>query len=155
MPFREPDSRQDHTRHFRQVPQLAAPVQTLPRSATGSRTLQSYEQMLVEAVASFGQVFAIGEPGEMLPPLGAPRLYVDGDGWHEVVQELLSEAQLIVLRIGNTKGFLWEINYARMNCDPVKVVIFVPAFSRRHLLPCSLSRCQNHLNRWAPTPPFL
>jgi hypothetical protein len=90
----------------------------------------AYEQRLVGAVRTLGPIVAIGEPRESLPPLGAARLYVDGGNWEQVVVDLLSAAQLTVMRIGETKGFVWELNYVRSHCDPLKVAIFVPPDDR-------------------------
>ena len=44
----------------------------------------------------------------------------------EVVADLVGVSQFVILRIGDTEGFWWEFNYLRANCDPKKVVIYLP-----------------------------
>lgn len=87
---------------------------------------QSLEEALVECLTARGPVVAVGVPGESLPPLGAARLYVKGDGWQEVVTELIRRSQVIVVILGETPGLQWELQQA---CRPEilpKVVLVVP-----------------------------
>jgi hypothetical protein len=91
---------------------------------------QTYEWSLAKATAAIGPLVAIGQPGEKLPPGGAARLYVDNDHWQQVATELVSIAKLVVLRVGQTRGFLWELRHVVEQCDPRKVVVFLPATDR-------------------------
>ncbi len=91
---------------------------------------QTYEWSLAKATAAIGPLVAIGKPGENLPPGGAARLYVDNDHWQQVATELVSVAKLVVLRVGQTRGFLWELRHVVERCDPRKVVVFLPATDR-------------------------
>jgi hypothetical protein len=91
---------------------------------------QTYEWSLAKATAAIGPLVAIGKPGENLPPGGAARLYVDNDHWQQVATELVSIAKLVVLRVGQTRGFLWELRHVVEQCDPRKVVVFLPATDR-------------------------
>jgi hypothetical protein len=94
---------------------------------------ETSERSLAKAVADLGPLVAIGKPGEMLRPFGAARLYVDHDNWQRVVAELVAASRLVVLRLGRTEGFWWELQYVVANCDPRKVVVYLPRNERRAL----------------------
>jgi ABC-type nitrate/sulfonate/bicarbonate transport system permease component len=86
------------------------------------------EQSLAMAVLPLGPLVAIGQPGETLPPAGAARLHVvDHDHWKTVVENLASVSQFVVLRIGQSEGFWWELKHLFATCEPEKVLIFLPA----------------------------
>jgi hypothetical protein len=68
----------------------------------------SFEEALTIALANFGPVVAIGRPGEAHLPVGAAREYVSDETWKERVDELIGQAQLIVILIGDTPGLAWE-----------------------------------------------
>jgi hypothetical protein len=91
---------------------------------------ETYEWSLAKAVRSVGPLIAIGEPGEKLSPLGAARIYVEGDNWQKVVEELVERSQLVILRAGRTPGFWWELEHLVKSCDPRKVVIYLPERDR-------------------------
>jgi hypothetical protein len=90
----------------------------------------SAEHELVRAVRSLGPVIAIGAPGTTVPPLGAARLRVSDDHWQDVVAELVTSAQLVLLRIGSSVGFFWELEHLVSTADPRKVLIFLPKEDR-------------------------
>src|SRR5215471_17028118 len=90
------------------------------------RWTETAESDLARALRPIGPLIAVGRPGEILPPVGAARLYVDHENWQQTVAELSKLAQLIVLRIGKTEGFSWEWKFVRENCDPQKVLIYLP-----------------------------
>ena len=90
----------------------------------------SAEHELVRAVRSLGPVIAIGAPGTTVPPLGAARLRVSDDHWQDVVAELVRSAQLVLLRIGSSVGFFWELEHLVSTADPRKVLIFLPKEDR-------------------------
>jgi hypothetical protein len=63
---------------------------------TGST--MTFEEFLYGRLARLGPVIAVGRPGEKTPPLGAARFWV-GE-WQKAVDELLSEAQYVVMVMG-------------------------------------------------------
>ena len=85
------------------------------------QSTSTYEQSLAKAVAILGPLIAIGKPDEKLPPSGAARLYVGNDRWKDVVEQLVALAQFVILRVGQTEGFLWELQHVVSTCDPRKV----------------------------------
>ncbi len=94
---------------------------------------ETYETSLAKAVADLGPLVAVGQPGEMLPPLGSARLYVRHDRWQQVVGELAEKAQLIVLRVGRTEGFWWEVRHLAAAGLLEKVVFYLPKKDRGRL----------------------
>lgn len=72
----------------------------------------SPEQELADILGRLGPVVAIGKPGEVLPELGAARLYVAHDRWQAKVDELMTKAAMVVIRIGDSPGVVWEIDRA-------------------------------------------
>jgi hypothetical protein len=88
-------------------------------------SLEFAEAALAQSLADLGPFVAIGRPGERLPPLGASRLYVR-DNWQHAVSQLVADSRLVVLRIGRSEGYIWEIEHLLKNCDPRKVIVYMP-----------------------------
>lgn len=88
------------------------------------------ERSLAKAIDDVGTLVAIGKPGETLRPCGAARMYVDGDHWQEVVSKLVADSRLVVLRIGRTRGFWWEVQHVLERCDPRKILFYLPKGDR-------------------------
>lgn len=91
------------------------------------------EGALVRATRAIGPVVALGPPGEKLPPFGAARFHVGHDHWQSLVKAVEAEAALIVLRIGLTESFWWEMKYLAESSAPEKIVIYVPAQDHREV----------------------
>jgi hypothetical protein len=64
------------------------------------------EEQLREALEPFGDLIAIGKPGETLPTPGAARLYASDDKWKDVVAKQMKRARLVVIRAGSSVGLL-------------------------------------------------
>jgi hypothetical protein len=88
------------------------------------------EELIVDMLVPLGPVIAIGRPGESVPRTGASRLYV-GDNWQDVIRDLMSRSQLIVMFGGTTPGFAWEVTEAFRNAPFVPTILLLPYFSRR------------------------
>lgn len=86
----------------------------------------SEEEILTQVLGTIGPVVAIGRPGEKLPQLGAARVYVEDADWQQKVHELLAKAALVVLRLGKTEGFWWEVEQSASRLDPRRLVFLVP-----------------------------
>ena len=80
------------------------------------------EENFTAALQQIGPVMAIGRPGELLPPLGAERIYVDDAHWQSRVIELMSQARLVVLRLGASAGLWWEIEQALRRVPPTRLL---------------------------------
>ena len=90
------------------------------------------EEVLAEALLQIGPVVGIGRPGEKLPQLGAARVYVGDDHWQQTVHDFLSRAGLVVLRLGKTPGFFWEVEQSATKMDPARLILLVPLSRRKY-----------------------
>ena len=81
----------------------------LNRMFSFSNKFLTLDALLLDVASPYGPVIAIGQPGESLPPLGAARQYVTGDGWREVVDQLMTRARFIIVCVDDTDGIAWEI----------------------------------------------
>jgi len=90
------------------------------------------EEVLAEVLHQIGPVVGIGRPGEKLPQLGAARVYVDDDHWQQTVHGFLSQAGLVVLRLGKTPGFFWEVEQSTSKINPTRLVVLVPLSHRKY-----------------------
>ncbi len=98
---------------------------------TGEGTLEETlgapeEEQLALAMNELGPFIAIGKPYDILPKLGAARVRVSDEQWKAKVTEWVSRAQLIVLRVGFTKGVEWEVAHIVENAPPEKLVLLLP-----------------------------
>jgi len=59
-------------------------------------------------------------------PHGAFRDYVDPAQWQQRVQELLDQAGLVVLAVGNSPGIEWEIMQVRKRITSESLIIYLP-----------------------------
>jgi hypothetical protein len=76
------------------------------RAAEADLTL---EELFVRALGEAGPVVAIGRPSESLPPLGATRYYSSTGAWQEEVSDLVRACHVVVMLLGASPGFLWEL----------------------------------------------
>lgn len=94
----------------------------LPRLIAG---IVTEEEQLRDVLQPFGDLIAIGRPGEELPTPGAARLYVSDAQWQSVVSDQMRSAALVVIRAGHSTGLLWELKQAFETLDPRKLLILV------------------------------
>jgi hypothetical protein len=100
----------------------------LPRLVSG---LITEEEQLRDVLRPFGDLVAIGRPGEKLPTPGAARLYASDAEWQSVVSDQMRSAALVVIRAGRGRGLLWELKQAFANLDPTKLLILVLKMKRK------------------------
>lgn len=84
------------------------------------------EEHLVQALSAIGPVQAVGMPDEVLPQLGALRLVLPSGAWQGTVARWISQAELVVLRIGETPGFWWEVEEVLRRRPAVAALFIVP-----------------------------
>jgi hypothetical protein len=84
------------------------------------------EEELAAVMNEIGPFVAIGCPGEELPELGAYRTYVQQEDWQEKVRNLISIAQLVIIRLGMTEGVLWELRTAIKHVEAKRLLLLVP-----------------------------
>ena len=88
--------------------------------------VRSEEEVLVDVMSDIAPVYAIGDPKDKKMPLGASRIYVDNEHWKSTVTEMMGRAAVVVLRLGKTDSFWWEVETAVKNIPLDKVMFVVP-----------------------------
>jgi hypothetical protein len=83
------------------------------------------EEQLADVLRPFGELVAIGRPGEGLPTPGAARIYASDEEWKEVVKRQMQTARLVVTRAAVGENVLWELTQAVEALEPQKVLILV------------------------------
>ena len=130
-----------YLRAFGDDAKLASPPQL---AQINPFVISTGEENFVEALQGIGPVIAIGRPGEVLPPLGARRLYVDDAEWQARVIGLMGQARLVAFMIGTGSGLWWEVEQALHRVTPER------------LLFCGSSRdftaFLNRAHPWLPRP---
>ncbi|RAU20280.1 hypothetical protein CU669_19125 [Paramagnetospirillum kuznetsovii] len=93
------------------------------------RSDRTFEEVVTDQLWGFGPVIAIGRPSEEVPMSGAVREYVSHDTWQQRVATLVDQAAMIVMILGPTPGFGWELQrMVQMKCLD-KVVLVMPPLS--------------------------
>ncbi len=90
---------------------------------SGGVAAATEEEQLAEVLRPFGDLVAIGEPGEALPVPGAARMYASDKEWKGVILHQMLAARLVVIRAGLGDNLLWEVQQAVANVSSNKVLI--------------------------------
>ena len=83
------------------------------------------EEQLADVLRPFGELVAIGRPGESLPTPGAARIYTSDEEWKDVVKRQMQATRLVVIRAAIGENVLWELTQAVKTVDPQKLLILV------------------------------
>ena len=83
------------------------------------------EEQVTLALSDLGPVIAVGEPGEVLPDLGAARFVLHEERWQEEVRHLVDRALLVVVRVATTPGLLWEVGVTVRCLEPKRLLLIV------------------------------
>ena len=87
--------------------------------------LTSEEEQLADVLSPFGELIAVGRPGEPLPLPGAARMYATASEWKKLVLDRMRSAPLVVIRAGAGPGLAWEVAQAFSTLRPKQIVILV------------------------------
>ena len=83
----------------------------------------TYEEKVAKHL--YGKLFvSVGRPGEVLPNLGAIKLYLEGAEWKQKISELISKASMIIVKPSNTAGLHWELEHIIQSDNLNKMVLF-------------------------------
>jgi uncharacterized RDD family membrane protein YckC len=104
------------------------------------------EEQISKVVRRLGPMIAIGRPNEVVPLLGAARMYVADEQWQDRVLSMMNQAALVLMRAGKTEGFWWEVETAVANVRPERIVWLVP-FSKTNY-----SQFAERANLYLPKP---
>lgn len=69
---------------------------------------QNLDEALVDELAQFGPVVALGRPGDTRTPFGAQRHYSADADWQQTLADAARSAQAIVLVASDSPGVQWE-----------------------------------------------
>jgi hypothetical protein len=83
------------------------------------------EEQLREVLQPFGDLVAIGKPGETLPTPGAARLYASDAEWKKVVTDQMQTARLVVIRAGTSGGLVWELKEVVQVVNPKQLILIL------------------------------
>jgi hypothetical protein len=91
---------------------------------------RNIDEALIDEIAQYGPVVALGMPGETRVPFGAMRYYSKHEDWQRIVTETAQRAQAIVIGAGSTPGVLWEYGLlAREKLVDRSLLLFPPTGS--------------------------
>ncbi|MGW1755937.1 hypothetical protein [Streptomyces mirabilis] len=89
------------------------------------------EQNALDQFRRFGQIIAVGRPGERFPMPGAQRFYLPQDNWKPVVSDMMQHARLVLFLAGlhsenaTADGTFWEFGEAVRCLPPHRVLLIV------------------------------
>ena len=124
-------------------------------------SFMSIEQEMKPVLFDIGPFIAFAEPDKEPPDPGAARLYALQESWQEKVREEMTKAQLVIIRIGDSPSFWWEVQEAIIRVSPKRLVFLIPGdkmevkyerFRQKanEWLPCQLPE---HKVKWSPSGP--
>lgn len=87
---------------------------------------RSEEEILVEVLSDIAPVYAIGDPKDKKMPVGATRIYVEDSQWKETVSIMAEKAVAVVLRLGKTDSFWWEVDMVLKHIPLHKIMFIIP-----------------------------
>lgn len=88
----------------------------------------SIEQEMKLALFDIGPFIAMAEPDKQDPrDPGAARMRLPQNAWQPKVSEEMSKAALVIMRIGDSDGFWWEMRQAAKEVSPERLVLLIPA----------------------------
>lgn len=95
----------------------------------------TYETQVWMVLKKVGPFVAIGKPDDEHSPigatLGAARLYVSNEEWQKRVNELVSDAGLVLWVLGHSDGIRWELARLIEVVPPEKLIICLPFIGMR------------------------
>ena len=99
--------------------------ETTRKQVLGPQLTTTEEEQLADVLRPFGELVAIGRPGESLPTPGAARIYVSDEEWKNVVKRQMQATRLVVIRAGIGNNVLWELTQAVGTAEPQKLLVLV------------------------------
>jgi hypothetical protein len=151
-----------YLRPFKSDPSVAGQVFSALLTHTLITGMATDEEQLGEVLRPFGDLVAIGQPGESLPKPGAAKLYAPDEEWQKVVIQQMEAARLVIIRAGSGEGVLWELKKAAEILDPKKLLLLILGMGKKQYEPFrqqaigrpNFSRCVHLCLGVAPTSHF-
>ena len=88
-----------------------------------------FEEFIAMAFTGFGELVAIGRPGENYPLLGAGRTYYPDDSWQKAIRMTAAASGAVVVIAGTTTALNWELELLRSHGMLHKTLVLFPPFS--------------------------
>ncbi|MFJ6676747.1 hypothetical protein ACIQMJ_37080 [Actinosynnema sp. NPDC091369] len=86
----------------------------------------SEEELLIDALSRMdATMVTVGKPGEVVPHIGAWRVYLPLEDWQAPVRRFMRGARHVVLVLGWGAGTLWELAEAMRVLPPERLVLVV------------------------------
>jgi hypothetical protein len=86
----------------------------------------SVEEQLSVVMAEIGPFIALGSPTEKLPEIGAARAYVTDEEWRKTIEQWMMKARLVLVGLGHTDAFWWEVELAANIVESRKLSFLIP-----------------------------
>jgi hypothetical protein len=86
----------------------------------------SLESRLANHFFRFGPFVAIGSPKESIPQLGAARVMLPDDQWHERVLAWMRDAAVVVMYGGKTAWVNWELSQILKTGSATRLILLIP-----------------------------
>src|SRR6516225_2510385 len=116
----------DHKPHLLYLRPFRSDCTTMKDIFKGNRSgWITEEEQLADVLRPFGELVAIGRPGESLPTPGAARIYASDEEWKDVVKRQMQSTRLVVIMAAVGENVLWELTQATKIVDPQKLLILV------------------------------
>ena len=90
------------------------------------------DEAMIDEIAQYGPVVALGMPGETRIPFGAMRYYSEHEDWKKIVTDTAKRAQAIVIGAGDSPGVLWEYEMLAREDLLDRTVLLFPAATADH-----------------------
>jgi len=97
-------------------------------------TTATDEELLSRIFRTIGPFVAFEEPGERLPEIGSAKMSASNAEWQHMVSEQIQRAQLVVLNVGRTPSFTWEVRRALELADPERLLVYFSMLADEHEL---------------------
>jgi len=113
----------------------------------------TFDEYLGHAIRkAIGPLVALGSPEDYLPPLGAARKYAEDATWQEDFDRLLTMAEAIVLRVGDSQNLQWELGQIKAHGLEERLFLVTGHSSLREGVPGHWLRRLSE--RWSGVLPF-
>ncbi len=100
-------------------PDLAMDTGNLPIAAKAS-----FEHFIGTFFWNFGRVVALGDPLQRRPSGSVSRFFVTDEGWQASVQDVMRQAQAIIIHYGAGANVDWEVNESERYAQTPRLVIW-------------------------------
>ena len=88
---------------------------------------QKLEEYLADELTSqIGPFVALGNPEDILPPVGAARVYGNDDDWQDYFKDLARRSAFVLMQISDSFNLKWELQTIRQEGWQTKLFVVTP-----------------------------